>query len=336
MGEQDPIINTNNKRPSDTDLQRETAKRFLTRSQASLCNICEQSVESTKTISCWVCLLPYHLSCIGVTEIFVKYLQQNAVNWSCYLCDKAVTSDSVNKKLDGLQAKINLNKRDVEAKLNRIEIAQKTQTATVDKIVETVTEANRITNHKFATINREIIYLQAQNRSKNYLISGIPKEEGENLKAIVVRAATFLKIRIVSEDILKVHRIKNKNATQHLNQIRNSEQVLLVFTNTEVAESFFSAYLGLIKTKQYLTADKIGFTNTKARLYVNKQLPPALNHLYTAAKKLKQEGKVQKVTTKTTTIAVQVNEKWYKISSEEQLNELVDTGGSTTTTQTTQ
>lgn len=335
MGEQEAILNAHNKRPSDTDLTGAEAKRLLTRSQLSLCKICEKPVEGTKTVSCWVCLLPFHHSCIGITEIFVNYLQQNSVDWACYLCEKS-TSDSVNKKLDNLQAKLNQNKRDLEAKINRIEANQKTQVATVDKIIETVTKVNKINDHKFTSITNDIVYLQAQNRNKNFLISGIPKEEGENLKTVIVKIATYLKYRVAAEDILKVHRIKNKNTAQQLDANRNSEQVLLVFTRIEVAEGFFSSYLELISTKQYLTSDKIGFINNKTRLYINKQLPPALNQLYIAAKKLKQEGKVQRITTKTTTIAMQINGKWFKVSSEEQLRKLVSTGGAATTTQTAQ
>lgn len=273
-----------------------------------------------------LCLFVFHLDCIGLSEVFTNYLNKNGLEWTCYRCERADTEE-VGRKLEALQGKVAQSKKDLEGRINRLEVTQRTQVTTIDKLIETVTEVNKINDTKIINIAQDLVYLQARDRRNNFLISGIPKKESEDLKHIIVKVTEQLRVPTVPQDISKVHRIKPRREVNQTN-----EQILAVFSKAEVAEQVFGAYIALIKNKQYLTADKIGFTGNNSRIYINKQLPPVLSALYRRAKNLKREGKVQNVSTRTTAIAVQINERWHRVSTEEQLNELIKPPGGQTKT----
>lgn len=319
----DANVNANNKRTiSDENSDN---KRLMTRKQLANCTICEQNDQTKASLQCSKCNLNQHIDCIGMTPTFHNYLIKNKSYWCCFNCN---TPDTVQfkQKLDALNGKISNKNKEIDAKLKDLEVKQLSLTSQSDIILKAIENTNsRVDKQQLylcsleQKFTREISYIQAHHRRCNLLISGIPVMANEDLYPLILSLFQHFQLNFDRKQIAKVHRLKSTTSGSNL-----PPTILLTLRNNEDKELLFGKYLSCVTKKAPLTVNMHGFTGS-SRIFINKQLPSILNHVYKLALDFKRSGKVKMVIVKNSYLKIGVADKWFKVQTVAELLEATKT-----------
>lgn len=143
---------------------------------------------------------------------------------------------------------------------------------------------------KIAKFQREIdilkgnINITEQTKLANNLdITGVPKTNNENLKAVISTLAKIVKVEVKEEHINKIYRLKHKD--------ENNSRVIVEFNNKEVKNNLLSAIKSRVKTKIPILAKEINNSFPENHIYVNEQLSAVNRKIYWLAKQISKKYK---------------------------------------------
>lgn len=346
------------KSPSDVE---NTTKRS-TRQNMKRCNVCMQQImfdfvdDENLTVMCRKCNDRYHSKCVGLASDFVYNLIQNSKKgWLCYgcSCDTFKYVERMEERLTNVEKQVQLNTHNLKQTTASIELglgsldekydglinrlteeieALKNQITSDglainnDEIVKTVTEAtlrNLQGSVNSTTHNNDMKYIHALQRKNNLMIQNIPQDPRETKESLidkVMKLSNALGVSLQPQNVSIAMRLNNKIQTQNDSQIE-VPVVLVKFCDVAIKDELFDAYISKIINKSPVTQQALGYKSSE-RIYINHHLSPELANLKRKAVDLKKKGKIAKVNVRYNNIRVNINNKWHKIDTEEDLLQL--------------
>lgn len=139
MDEQQDVFNANNKRLNNETQHQNQSKGLITRAKTVNFTICDKQNEVGKSISCSVCLNTQRINCIGLSEIFVNYLNKNNISWLCYGCNKP-DCETTNRRIVALSNKINAKNQELDRKIAGLEVKNNTLASQIDTVLNARTK----------------------------------------------------------------------------------------------------------------------------------------------------------------------------------------------------
>lgn len=325
------IPNQTEKRPidvSDDDSTAPNQQKKRTRNSPPLCNVCKTPCMEGSII-CHECENEMHLACVGMSQSFHDYfIMKLRKPYECPNCTTK-SMETMREKSTAFETQLELLKANVAHHQNKTDTQLISMSSQMTMLVQTVSETTEIYDYKMESmsnridaqdekISKELCYIQGQQKQDELIISGVPQNTNEDLKGVITQIGVFMRTQINPHHIKKVHRMvsqSNKNTQNH-------PPILVKFTTTEKRNEVNDRYIELIKVKRPLTQSNIGFPGTD-RIYMNAHLPQCLAEIYKAAAQLKKDGRIQSFHSKTTSVAVKIDDKWHKVQTMKEMASIV-------------
>lgn len=278
-----------------------------------------------------------HLSCVGISQSFFDYfIVKLRKPYDCPTCStKSIeTMKTRSNTFETQLEKLQMNLTNFQSRMESYDTQLGSMSTQMTMLVNTVSETADMNDYKMELINnridtqdeklsREICYIQGLQKQDELIVNGIPhtQDTQEDLKRIISRIGAFLKTHITDNNIKKIHRIVSltKKTTQ------NHPPILVKFSSTEIRNEINDRYIELIKIKKPLIQSNIGFPGAD-RIYINAHLPQCLSEVYKSAMQLKKDGKIQAFHSKTTSVAIKINDKWHKIQTMKEMAAIFQQG----------
>jgi hypothetical protein len=300
--------------------------------RTGVCKICTKALVNTAIINCHNCDASFHQSCTGVTEEFYQYfVVAEGCPWYCHLCEMKMLQNSnymstnieiakteihkaVDQQFQTLSATIYTNKQEMDFKLTKLEQSVMKEIHTVKSSISTTSDTST---------QERLNFLEAQLKKKNLIVNGVPMTTNEDLHEIISKIGIACNSTIRPSAIEEIIRLNPRTRPGKASTSTSSTPAILVKFFSEATKSaLFDGYLDLIKRQQFLKCDSLGLETTQ-RIYINHHQSPALRKLYEKALQLKKNGVIQAVNTRGHTAGIKFNDKWYTVSSEHQLEQLI-------------
>lgn len=200
-------------------------------------------------------------------------------------------------------------------------------------LVDTVANNNEVNDSKINEISlkvdnqddklqKEICHIQGLQKQDELIINGIPHDNKENLKLIMIKIAAALEINITSDVIRKIHRLGPQNEEVIAIPPRN-KPIMVKFATIDIRNSINENYVKLIREKRPFTLQDIGHSSNE-RIYINSHLPQCLTSLYKQALDMKKLNRIQAVHAKMNSVAIKLDDKWHKVQTKKELASLMD------------
>lgn len=144
------------------------------------------------------------------------------------------------------------------------------------KRVESLEDKNDRLQHHVDVIDRKMDELDQKSRGHNVQIDGIPQTNNENLRDIMMKLATTLKVPLTSDDITHVTRVHSTNAIK-------CKPIICCINKYNLPSE-------LIKASRKLkpNTNSIGMLNDKVDIFINEHLTVARKQLMYKAKQFKK------------------------------------------------
>lgn len=313
-------------------------KKPCTRKSPPICYICRNTCIN-ENVTCTECQLDMHLLCVGMSKTFYDYfIVKLRKPYDCPTCStKTITamklrSSEFQTQLDKLQTDVSNFHSKIA--VHDSQIASMSTQMTI--LARAVAETSDMNDHKINSLSSridtqdeklaiEMCFMQGMQKMDELLISGVPFNNQEDLKRIIMRIASHLSISLKSDDITKTHRLLSKTSDSDVmtSQFRNEPPILVKFATTDLRNSVNDCYISFLKEKKPLNLSNIGLPG-QDRIYINAHLPQCLSEVYKAASQMKKDRKIQAFQAKTTCVAIKLGDTWHKIKTMRQLKSIVN------------
>lgn len=223
-------------------------------------------------------------------------------------------SDSEFKKLLMTEIKVIKStvidtKKDLEGIRKDFEEIKEKQTS-LEKSSEETKESLRELQSRNEELNRKVNDLEQYSRMENLVISGMPREENENVRQTIVRLAKKLNVNLENNEISTCHRLSNQGMAGIVAHINNRDKKMEMIKKSR---------------EKKLNAKDMGWEEDQ-NIYVSNQLTGFTMGILKAAKKLRSENKLEFVWEKEGKVYVRKNETSpaIRITDCEQLEEIIE------------
>lgn len=283
-----------------------------------LCSSCTLEIEASTRISCGLCKLQFHLSCVPAGSSYTDdgtlvccIIKKKGVKRAADKClgpprllrsksgssaePEQATTDQVPAYFQTFMEMHRRQNEEVNAKLDQV----LTMNAEVTEIKKTVsTMQTEISTYK--TDRAKTAY---EIRNCDLVISGLPEQVSENLDGILKKIAECLQVAMVDRDIISINRLQPRFNTEESSSAGLSQES----TNSSASQSssapqhrankprtiiarlsnpgLRSNFVRAMRVRKDLNSSAI-VPGTKARVYINEHLPFETLHLLKKARLL--------------------------------------------------
>lgn len=200
-------------------------------------------------------------------------------------------------------------KKDMEGIRKDFEGIKEKQTI-LEKYSEETKESLRELQSRNDELNRKVNDLEQYSRMENLVISGIPREENENVRQTIVKLVKKLNVNLENNEISTCHRLSNQGMAGIVARINNRDKKMEMIRKSR---------------EKKLNAKDMGWEEDQ-NIYVSNQLTGFTMGILKAAKKLRSENKLEFVWEKEGKVYVRKNETSpaIRITDCEQLEEIIE------------
>lgn len=144
-------------------------------------------------------------------------------------------------------------------------------------------------------LERKIDALEQQARQCNIEIANMPEKRGENLITILESIGSAVNLTISSRDIISIHRVPHAHV-----QNNRPKNIIVKFTSRIMRDNLLSAY----RLSKGLTTDRINFSGTPCRIYLNEHLTLRNKELFRKCREAANSNKFKYVWVRNATVLV--------------------------------
>lgn len=146
-----------------------------------------------------------------------------------------------------------------------------------------------------ALLESKIDVLEQQARQCNIELGNIPEKRGENLISVLESIALAINIPLAKNDVVALHRVPHAHA-----QNNRPKNIIVKFASRLLRDNLLSAY----RLSKGLTSDRIGFSGTPCRIYINEHLTLRNKDLFRKCREAAKANKFRYVWIRNATVLV--------------------------------